>query len=144
MPDTIPSADKKDLGRLTDTETKNAEAETKRAVAESEKVLAESKKKDKEPVAVKESAKANEKAEATDSKEKKVLEKLNPNDYTIAGTKSTYTVKKGESLVRISQQFYNSKDLWTLILKHNQKVIKDEDNVPAGTVLKIPNLRSKK
>jgi len=46
--------------------------------------------------------------------------------------------------VRISQQFYNSKDLWTLILKHNQKVIKDEDNVPAGTVLKIPNLRLKK
>ena len=144
MPDTIPSADKKDMGRLTDTETKNAEAEAKRAVAEAEKVLAESKKKDKEPAVVKESAKANEKAEATDSKEKKVLEKLNPNDYTIAGTKSTYTVKKGESLVRISQQFYNSKDLWTLILKHNQKVIKDEDNVPAGTVLKIPNLRSKK
>lgn len=144
VPDTIPSADKKDMARLTDTETKNAEAEAKRAVAEAEKVLAESKKKDKEPVAVKESAKANEKAEATDSKEKKVLEKLNPNDYTIAGTKSTYTVKKGESLVRISQQFYNSKDLWTLILKHNQKVIKDEDNVPAGTVLKIPNLRSKK
>jgi len=144
MPDTIPSADKKDLGRLTDTETKNAEAEAKRAVAEAEKVLAESKKKDKGPVVVKESAKANEKAEATDLKEKKVLEKLNPNDYTIAGTKSTYTVKKGESLVRISQQFYNSKDLWTLILKHNQKVIKDEDNVPAGTVLKIPNLRSKK
>ena len=144
MPDTIPSTNKKDLGRLTDTETKNAEAEAKRAVAEAEKVLAESKKKDKEPVVVKESAKANEKAEATDSKEKKVLEKLNPNDYTIAGTKSTYTVKKGESLVRISQQFYNSKDLWTLILKHNQKVIKDEDNVPAGTVLKIPNLRLKK
>ena len=144
VPDTIPSADKKDMARLTDTETKNAEAEAKRAVAEAEKVLAESKKKDKEPVAVKESAKANEKAEATDSKEKKVLEKLNPNDYTIAGTKSTYTVKKGESLVRISQQFYNSKDLLTLILKHNQKVIKDEDNVPAGTVLKIPNLRSKK
>ncbi len=144
MPDTIPSADKKDLSRLTGTETKNAEAEAKRAVAEAEKVLAESKKKDKEPVVVKESAKANEKAEVTDSKEKKVLEKLNPNDYTIAGTKSTYTVKKGESLVRISQQFYNSKDLWTLILKHNQKVIKDEDNVPAGTVLKIPNLRLKK
>nr|WP_320038538.1 HU family DNA-binding protein [uncultured Bacteroides sp.] len=144
MPDTIPSTDKKDMGRLTDTETKNAEAEAKRAVAEAEKVLAESRKKDKEPVVAKESAKANEKAEATDSKEKKVLEKLNPNDYTIAGTKSTYTVKKGESLVRISQQFYNSKDLWTLILKHNQKVIKDEDNVPAGTVLKIPNLRSKK
>ena len=107
VPDTIPSADKKDMARLTDTETKNAEAEAKRAVAEAEKVLAESKKKDKGPVAVKESAKANEKAEATDLKEKKVLEKLNPNDYTIAGTKSTYTVKKGESLVRISQQFYN-------------------------------------
>lgn len=144
MPDTIPSADKKDMGRLTDTETKNAEAEAKRAIAEAEKALAASKKKDKEPVVDKESAKANEKTEKVDSKEKKALEKLNPNDYTIAGTKSTYTVKKGESLVRISQQFYNSKDLWTLILKHNQKTIKDEDNVPAGTVLKIPNLRSKK
>jgi|GEM_PF-158490 Bacterial nucleoid DNA-binding protein len=144
MPDTIPSADKKDMGRLTDTETKNAEAEAKRAVASAEQVVAEAKKRQKELAEAKESVKETEKAETTDSKEKKALEKLNPNDYTIAGTKSTYTVKKGESLVRISQQFYNSKDLWTLILKHNQKVIKDEDNVPAGTVLKIPNLRSKK
>ncbi len=144
IPDTIPSADKKDMDRITDTETKNAEAEAKRAIASAEQVVAEAKKRQKELAESKESVKETEKVEKTDSKEKKALEKLNPNDYTIAGTKSTYTVKKGESLVRISQQFYNSKDLWTLILKHNQKAIKDPDNVPAGTVLKIPNLRSKK
>jgi len=144
MPDTIPSADKKDMDRITDTETKNAEAEAKRAIASAEQVVAEAKKRQKELAETKESVKDTKKVEKAESKEKKALEKLNPNDYTIAGTKSSYTVKKGESLVRISQQFYNSKDLWTLILKHNQKAIKDPDNVPAGTVLKIPNLRSKK
>jgi len=69
--------------------------------------------------------------------------KKDPNNYTITGTKTEYTVKKGESLVRISQHYYNSKDLWTLIVKHNSKVITNPDNVPAGTVIKIPNLRSK-
>lgn len=75
---------------------------------------------------------------------KKPLEKKNPNDYKIVGTIGSYTVHKGESIVRISQHFYNSKDLWVLIVKHNKDKIDDPDNVPAGTVLKIPDLKLKK
>jgi len=74
---------------------------------------------------------------------KTALEKKDPNDYKIVGTIETYTVKKGESIVRISQHYYNSKDLWTLIVKHNSATITNPDNVPAGTVIKIPKLSSK-
>jgi nucleoid DNA-binding protein/nucleoid-associated protein YgaU len=85
---------------------------------------------------------ADNKQESGDIK-KVALEKKDPNDYKIVGTIETYTVKKGESLVRISQHYYNAKDLWTLIVKHNSTVITNPDNVPAGTVLKIPKLSSK-
>ncbi|WP_321517187.1 HU family DNA-binding protein [uncultured Bacteroides sp.] len=74
---------------------------------------------------------------------KTALEKKDPNDYKIVGTIEAYTVKKGESIVRISQHYYNSKDLWTLIVKHNSATITNPDNVPAGTVIKIPKLSSK-
>ncbi len=76
--------------------------------------------------------------------DKKPLEKKNPNDYKIVGTIGSYTVHKGESIVRISQHFYNSKDLWVLIVKHNKDIIDDPDHVPAGTVLKIPDLKLNK
>lgn len=79
----------------------------------------------------------------SDDIKKPALEKKDPNAYKIVGTIETYTVKKGESIVRISQHYYNSKDLWTLIVKHNSAVITNPDNVPAGTVLKIPKLSSK-
>jgi nucleoid DNA-binding protein/nucleoid-associated protein YgaU len=85
---------------------------------------------------------ADNKPKSEDIK-KPALEKKDPNAYKIVGTIETYTVKKGESIVRISQHYYNSKDLWTLIVKHNSAVITNPDNVPAGTVLKIPKLSSK-
>lgn len=85
---------------------------------------------------------ADNKQESGDIK-KVALEKKDPNAYKIVGTIETYTVKKGESLVRISQHYYNAKDLWTLIVKHNSTVITNPDNVPAGTVIKIPKLSSK-
>lgn len=76
-------------------------------------------------------------------KEQKSI-KLNPNDYKIVGTKGKYTVQEGESLVKISKLFYQSKDLWTLIVEHNPKAIKNPDCVPAGTVIRIPDLQLKK
>ena len=61
-------------------------------------------------------------------------------NYTITGTKATYTIKEGETLTRVSLRFYGTKDLWPYIVKHNRGVIKNPNNVPYGTVLKIPEL----
>lgn len=60
--------------------------------------------------------------------------------YKISGTKTTYTVKEGETLTRISLRFYGTKDLWPYIVQHNRNIIKNPDNVPYGTTLRIPEL----
>ena len=61
-------------------------------------------------------------------------------NYKILGTKATYTIKEGETLTRVSLRFYGTKDLWPYIVQHNRDVIKNPDNVPYGTTLKIPEL----
>lgn len=60
--------------------------------------------------------------------------------YKITGTKTTYTIKEGETLTRVSLRFYGTKDLWPYIVQHNRSIIKNPDNVPYGTTLKIPEL----
>lgn len=60
--------------------------------------------------------------------------------YKISGTKTTYTLKEGETLTRVSLRFYGTKDLWPYIVQHNREVIKNPDNVPYGTTLRIPEL----
>ena len=64
-------------------------------------------------------------------------------NYIITGTKTTYTMKGGETLTKVSLRFYGTKDLWPYIVKHNQGVIKNPNSVPYGTVLKIPELVKK-
>ncbi len=64
-------------------------------------------------------------------------------NYEIAGTETTYTVKEGETLTRISLRFYGTKALWPYIVKHNADVLKNPNNVPSGTKLKIPTLIKK-
>lgn len=61
-------------------------------------------------------------------------------DYEIVGTKATYTMKEGETLTKISLRFYGTKALWPYIVKHNQELIKNPDNVPSGVTIKIPDL----
>lgn len=61
-------------------------------------------------------------------------------NYKISGTKATHTVKEGETLTRISLRFYGTKDLWPYIVQHNRAIIKNPDNVPYGTTLRIPEL----
>ncbi|MFR2070816.1 MAG: HU family DNA-binding protein [Bacteroides nordii] len=60
--------------------------------------------------------------------------------YIITGTKTTYTIKEGETLTRVALRFYGTKALWPYIVKHNPGVIKNPDNVPYGTTIKIPEL----
>lgn len=64
-------------------------------------------------------------------------------NYKIVGTKTTYTIKEGETLTRVALRFYGTKALWPYIVKYNPDVIKNPDHVPYGTVVKIPELEKK-
>ena len=64
-------------------------------------------------------------------------------NYEIVGTETTYTVKEGETLTRISLRFYGTKALWPYIVKHNADVLKNPNNVTSGIILKIPKLIKK-
>ncbi len=63
--------------------------------------------------------------------------------YIIVGTETTYTIKEGETLTRVALRFYGTKALWPYIVKHNPDIIKNPDNVPYGTTIKIPKLTKK-
>lgn len=91
---------------------------------------------------------AKEKVSATatkDEKKKSVAVPFQPDSvsYQIVGTKTTYTIKEGETLTKVALRFYGTKVLWPYIVKHNPGVIKNPDNVPFGTVIKIPELVKK-
>lgn len=60
--------------------------------------------------------------------------------YKITGTKTSYTIKEGETLTRVSLRFYGTKAMWPYIVKHNPNVIKNPNHVPYGTTIKIPEL----
>ncbi len=51
----------------------------------------------------------------------------------------TYTVQKGDTLWKISRDFYGSGKEWRKIFEANQDVISTPDRVREGTVLKIPS-----
>lgn len=63
--------------------------------------------------------------------------------YTIVGTETTYTIKSGETLTKVALRFYGTKVLYPYIVRHNPAVIKNPNNVPAGTTIKIPKLKKK-
>lgn len=63
--------------------------------------------------------------------------------YIIDGTQTTYTIKEGETLTKVALRFYGTKALWPYLVKHNPGVIKNPDNVPYGTTIKIPKLVKK-
>lgn len=56
-------------------------------------------------------------------------------DATVGGT---YTVKSGDCLWSISQQFYGVGTKWTVIYKANTAIIKNADDIQIGQVLTIP------
>lgn len=64
--------------------------------------------------------------------------------YEITGTETRHTIADGETLTRVALKYYGTKALWPYLVKHNPDVIKNPDNVPSGTVIKIPRLRKKK
>lgn len=55
---------------------------------------------------------------------------------TNSSVPKTYVLKKGESLTKVSQMFYNTKDSVRAIIRVNK--FKDVDNVPYGTEINLP------
>lgn len=51
----------------------------------------------------------------------------------------TYTVQPGETLSRIAKRLLGSENRWREIVDLNKDVIKNPDNVTAGTVIRVPN-----
>ncbi len=64
-------------------------------------------------------------------------------NYQIVGTDTVYTIQEGETLTKVALKFYGTKKLWPYLVKHNPKVIKNPNNVPYGTTLRIPKLIKK-
>lgn len=76
--------------------------------------------------------------------EEKVASLADTTDYVIVGTKATHTLQNGETIIRVALKYYGSKNFWPYIAKHNEKTIKNANNVPVGTKLLIPELTPKK
>ena len=55
-----------------------------------------------------------------------------------SGPAGTYTVKSGDCLWSISQQFYGTGRQWTVIYEANKTIIKNADSIQIGQVLVIP------
>lgn len=63
--------------------------------------------------------------------------------YVIVGTMATHRIQSGETLTMISRRFYETKDLWPYLVMHNRDVVKNPNQVPVGTCLRIPALRDR-
>ena len=63
--------------------------------------------------------------------------------YTTDGDLATHTVERGETLNAIARKYYGTGKLYNYIVSYNKTIIKDPDNVPIGTAIKIPKLVKK-
>ncbi|WP_300789569.1 HU family DNA-binding protein [uncultured Bacteroides sp.] len=60
--------------------------------------------------------------------------------YKISGTIEEYTISPGSTLSKVAYRYYKNRKLWPYIVMHNKDIIQDPNNVPIGTVLRIPVL----
>lgn len=65
-------------------------------------------------------------------------------EYKITGTQATHILQNGETIIRVSLKYFGNKNFWPYIAKHNEKNLKDPNNVPIGTKLLIPELSPQK
>lgn len=78
------------------------------------------------------------------SKDERVPSLSDTLEYRIVGTKTHYTLQNGETIIKASVKLFGSKKFWPYIVKHNQDIISDADNIPAGISIKIPELQANK
>jgi nucleoid-associated protein YgaU len=61
-----------------------------------------------------------------------------PVDTSLAPATQTYTVKSGDTLSKISKQFYGNANDYMKIFNANKDKLKDPDKIQAGQTLTIP------
>ena len=61
-----------------------------------------------------------------------------PVNPAMASANRTYTVKSGDTLSKISQQFYGNAKEYMRIFNANKDKLKDPDHIAVGQELKIP------
>src|SRR5262245_25456841 len=61
-----------------------------------------------------------------------------PVNPSMASANRTYTVKSGDTLSKISQQFYGNAKEYMRIFNANKDKLKDPDHISVGQELKIP------
>ena len=61
-----------------------------------------------------------------------------PNTPAVPVDGTTYTVKSGDCLWSIAQQFYGTGREWNVIYQANKNVVKNADELQVGMVLVIP------
>jgi len=57
---------------------------------------------------------------------------------TAGSAERTYTVQSGDTLSKISKQFYGTANEYTKIFEANRDVLKDPNKISSGQTLKIP------
>lgn len=62
---------------------------------------------------------------------------------TAAGAAKTYTFQKGDVLSTVAQKTLGSSRRWQELVDANPSVLDDPDNIPVGTVIKIPATASR-
>lgn len=130
---------------VTDSLTAKETVEPVKADTVAETLAAASKPKETPKESVAQTAPAKVQATSAKVQKKTAPAPFEPDSvgYTIVGTETTYTIKEGETLTKVALRFYGTKALWPYIVKHNPSVIKNPDNVPFGTKIKIPKLAKK-
>ena len=76
-----------------------------------------------------------EEIEEVETKEIEIPQEMPTKEYRI------YTIKKNDTLQKISKKFYGTTRKWSLIYEENKDVIKDPDKIYPGLKIKIPLLR---
>ncbi len=73
---------------------------------------------------------------------KKFMKREHPKiKVEVMGEPTIDTIKAGKTLTSMSRKYYNGgKDFWVYIYLYNKDVIRRPDDVPAGKVIKIPQL----
>src|SRR5574344_473420 len=62
--------------------------------------------------------------------------------YKISGTKTTHTLKEGETIMRVALKYYGTKKLYKYILEYNKETLGEDGNkVRIGTKVKVPELK---